>query len=333
MTGQQRFALEIGRRLASSGGTWAGIPATGRDSRASGWASAQALTISARRDRLVSLTARAPLHHPRHVVTIHDVFPVTHPEWYSKDFASVYKRLLKWQSERAAIIVTVSESSEREIRDVLGYQGQVVIAPNAASEAFSLTMSEESRFDLSKYSVEPGAFIFAVGSLDPRKNFPALIRAYSRLQPELRSQFPLLVAGERNDRVFSTDADLQGDGTIRFLGYVSDDDLIGLYKGASLVAIPSLDEGFGLPLVEAICIGSPIVCSDIPVFNWVLSKAGAVVRQFDPASVEQLTAVLQDQLLLGDLVGHARKPAAANARQFFDWDRSARLVQEAVLSV
>jgi alpha-1,3-rhamnosyl/mannosyltransferase len=160
-----------------------------------------------------------------------------------------------------------------------------------------------------------------MATLEPRKNLPRLIEAFAGLPPELRERFELVMVGARGWALGALDSSLARHAdSVRALGFVADDDLPAVYAGASLVAYPSLGEGFGLPVLEAMAAGAPVLTSDRSSLPEV---GGDAARYVDPTDVRSiragLAALLSDPAALGAMREAGRLQAAR-----FGWDITAR---------
>lgn len=291
VTGQQRYATEVAERLATRDSVRVLRPsaAVSRNAPLShAWAHT-VLPIAAARGALVSLTSRSPLIARRHTVVVHDLFVLRHPEWYSPRYARTHAPLLAAQLRTAAGIVAVSSPVADEIRR-LHPRKAVAVAPNAPSDVFLRASEAALPPAVRRLTDAPGVggFLFAVGSQDPRKNFAGLVDAYRLLPQSLRTAYPLVIAGG-DSTVFAEHA-VKASPEVHHIGYVPDPALAALYSCATAVIVPSLDEGFGLPVVEALTAGGRLAVSDIPVFRWV---AGDAVRYFDPTRPERIARVVQ----------------------------------------
>ncbi|MFW7414194.1 glycosyltransferase family 4 protein [Demequina sp. SO4-18] len=316
VTGQQRYATEIADRLVAGPGVaearpegrWAG--SAGRE-----WAwTLTRLPRLARHSTLVSLTSRAPLG-VKQVLAVHDLFVLTHPEWYSRRYVATHAPALRAQIRAATTVIAVSEPAAQQVRDRFGVD--VVVAPNAPSRVFR----ERGRTGdavLGRLGISPGRYLLTVGSLDPRKNLARLAAAYERLPAPERAVMPLVVVGAGAAIYRSSDFDPPGGMTSA--GYVSDDELASLYRESRAVVFPSLAEGFGLPLVEAAAAGArALVISDIPVFRWICGDGAEYV---DPTSVESISRGLRAAV-------DGEVPAIGIDGSRFDWDASAAVVAQA----
>lgn len=314
VTGQQRYAAEIVRRLLDSRGFdpvqpgpfWAASRA-----RTHAWVQL-VLPLRSRGQVLLSLTARAPMWRRRHVLVVHDLFVLTNPEWYSRGYVRTHAPLLRAQLRSAAAVVAVSEPVARQVRPYV--HGPVAVAPNAPSDFFA--EPDDGETTLADWGLEPGGYLLAVGSRDPRKNLPTLAAAYGRLTAEERRRTPLVVVGGEA-AIFGRQQIDWPEGTI-VTGYVDDGELRRFYRGARAVVFLSLAEGFGLPLVEAAAAGAPsLLVSDIEVFRWICGPHARYVAPDDPeAVVAGLRAQITDPVPLVMDLGR------------FTWDASARAVAE-----
>jgi glycosyltransferase involved in cell wall biosynthesis len=176
-----------------------------------------------------------------------------------------------------------------------------------------------------------GSYILFVGDLKPHKNVPVLMHAYAHLPAGVRSSTRLVIVGDGPEkaRLHARASELGIDAATAFLGHVPDRVLTGLYSGAAAVVLPSLAEGFGLPVLEAMSRGVPVVVSDVPALRETTADAGL---RFDPRKPESLAAVLVDLLsdssLRAEYGRRGRERAAA-----FSWERTAELTEAAYLQV
>ncbi|MDD7941982.1 glycosyltransferase [Actinomycetospora lutea] len=158
--------------------------------------------------------------------------------------------------------------SEPVAADVRTYtRAQVVVAPNAPAPQFAPLTSVELEQTLEDHGLTYKGYLLSVASVDPRKNIAALVDAFLSLPLDVRESCPLVLAGGSNASFAMVDI-VQSPSVVR-LGYVGDELLAELYAGARAVVLPSLDEGFGLPVVEALSAGTDVLVSDTPVMRWV----------------------------------------------------------------
>ncbi|MBI3802781.1 MAG: glycosyltransferase family 4 protein [Nitrospirae bacterium] len=177
---------------------------------------------------------------------------------------------------------------------------------------------------LSKYGLKPGSYILYIGTLEPRKNIINLLRAYATLPTRLREQYPLVLGGGMGWLMETLDMQIQKLGiqssTIK-TGYLPGGDLPALYSGAAVFVFPSLYEGFGLPPLEAMACGTPVITSNVSSLPEVVGEAGVQVH---PEDVGRLAAEIED--LITDPARRAllSQKGLERAKQF-SWERCAAL--------
>jgi glycosyltransferase involved in cell wall biosynthesis len=317
VTGQQRYAIEIADRLVQAGVEEIRPGAFWSGSSARTWLwSLLVLPMRTWGSVLISLTARAPVLHPRQVLAVHDLFVLTNPEWYSKSYARSHVPMLRLQLRSAAAVVAVSQPVADQVA-ASTRTGPITLAPNAPSEQFLATGGAEEVFE--RAGLHPDAFLLAIGSLDPRKNLARLASAWAAVPEEMRLSCPLAVVGG-GAGIYAQDAIVWPTGTV-VTGYVSDAELAGLYEAARAVVFVSLAEGFGLPIVEAAAAGvERFVLSDIDVFRWIAGEGAVYVDPMSEADMADalVTAVQQQEW-----------PTARIDVRRFAWDRSAAAVLDA----
>ncbi len=198
------------------------------------------------------------------VLTVHDVAVLRHPDAFNR-WTRTYSRAFVPRVVRAARrVIAVSEFTKRELVDLLAIpEDRIRVIPNAVGEPF---VPNGDRAE--------GEYVLAVGTREPRKNLARLVRAAQLAGVELR------VAGARG----WGGADVRGDG-VRVLGYVEDDELARLYRGALCVAYPSLYEGFGIPVLEALACGAPVVTSAGTAMAEVADGAALLVDPQDANAI------------------------------------------------
>lgn len=277
-----------------------------------------ALPLAARHARLVLSPANlAPLAcGQRNVVLIHDVAPVRHPEAYGRLYAQYQRRLLPALARRAARVITVSEFSRQEVVDLLGAPAErVEVVPNGVDERFSPDADPGPARE--RYGLER-PYVLAVGTRSARKNLGALDLAARRLGERGAE---LVLAGSGRGY-------LRGEGepgAVRALGYVDEALLPGLYAGALALVMPSLHEGFGLPCLEAMASGVPVVAARRGALTETCGHAALLVEP-EPETLAGALAGLLDAEALRERL----RAAGLERARGFTWARSAQLVDELV---
>ncbi|MCL4458725.1 MAG: glycosyltransferase family 4 protein [Chloroflexi bacterium] len=265
-----------------------------------------------------------PLYHPkRTVVTLHDLgylyYREAHPflNW-------CYLHLSTYYSARVATSVIVdSEVTKEDLIKWYRIEPQKIsVVYLAPAEAFrpvtDVTLLENIK---SRYGIR-GDYLLYVGTLQPRKNVAGLLEAFAILKREMRLEHTLVIAGKPGwsaETVWQKVKDLDLEARVCFTGYVADDDLPSLFSAATLFVLPSLYEGFGLPAVEAMACGTPVVASNASSLPEVIGEAGILIDPHDPlALAEAMARVVNDAALRAELKQHGLERA-----KFFSWQRCA----------
>jgi alpha-1,3-rhamnosyl/mannosyltransferase len=225
---------------------------------------------------------------------------------------------------RAARLVCDSRSTERDLlRFFPRAHGKTAVAKLAASARFHDPPAGEALAELvARHGVEPGGYVLASGTLEPRKNLVRLIGAHGRLPEELRRSQPLLIVGPRGWEEEDLLCLAARSGGVRLAGYVPEDELVALYAGCTVFCYPSLYEGFGLPVLEAMAAGAPVVTSPVSSLPEV---GGDAVAYADPRDEDAIAAALERLLRSPE---ERAELAARGARRAagFSWERTARAV-------
>jgi glycosyltransferase involved in cell wall biosynthesis len=261
---------------------------------------------------------------PSSVVFVYDLVPWIPDAAAQKRAARIERATIRLGIRRAASLMCISEATRQDLEQRFpAARGKAFVAPLAADARF---FAPHGAATLERFALER-PFVLAAGTLEPRKNLPRLFEAYSGLPEKLRAAHELVVVGpegwEMADslRAAKTHAD-----DVRLLGHVSDDELAALYGACAVFGYPSLYEGFGLPVLEAMAAGAAVLTSNVSSLPEV---GGDAVAYCDPQDVGSIRAGLAD--LLGDADRRARLGASARERaKTFSWDAfAARIVDAA----
>ncbi|PRY94374.1 glycosyltransferase involved in cell wall biosynthesis [Marinilabilia salmonicolor] len=264
---------------------------------------------------LVNFCNTAPLLYPNSIVTIHDLAFLENPGWFSRKFYLGYRFLIPLIARKSKRIFTVSEFSKSEIYKKLKVDKPVDVIYNGVEHITTLNKSEEV------YPNQP--YILFVGSLDPRKNMGKLIEAMKFI----RQGVVLKIVGGNNGLFSQLYSDIKLSDRVHFLGYVSDAELSTLYQSAVCFVYPSLYEGFGIPPLEAQVSGTPVVASNIRVFNEVL---GDSALYFDPQNSKDIASTICKLLALNISERNQLIEKGYNNIKRFNWQNSANRVIEKV---
>lgn len=230
------------------------------------------------------------------VVTVHDLSVFRFPESHPADRVAEFERLFLRSVERAAHIVTDTETVRRELTEMFAVSpSRVTSVPLGVSEAFQPRKAKEL-VGLSKWGLRSGEYALCVSTLEPRKKISELLCAWERLPAPLRERYPLVLAGGsgwRNDDLRSQVERAVGAGWLKHLGFLEEAVLPLIYSGASLFIYPSIYEGFGLPPIEAMASGVPVIVSDRSCLPEV---CGDAARHVDPDDLDGFTAAIEASL-------------------------------------
>jgi glycosyltransferase involved in cell wall biosynthesis len=263
-----------------------------------------------------------PLRHVPTVLTVHDLifrlFPEHHKRlnfWYLNAAMPLYCR-------RATAIIAVSDATRRDLVGLHGVpEARVTVVHEAAAAHFAPPLPEQVARVRACYGL-PERYLLRVGTLEPRKNLERLLDALARLRhsdPDVR----LVIVGSKGwlyEGFFRRLEALELKGAVQVMGHVPDADLPAIYGGAMMLVEPSLYEGFGLPLLEAMACGTPVVCSNTSSLPEV---GGSAARYFDPNDSEAMAAGVLTVWSDRELRDAMRQAGLARAAQF-SWERAAR---------
>jgi glycosyltransferase involved in cell wall biosynthesis len=266
----------------------------------------------------------APLLRSACVPVVYDLGFLHHPETLRDRDHVFLRRYLPRTLRRAAVIVVISESIKRELMDAFDLAADriAVIHPAVDPSVFRPDLPPDAgRAVRAKYGLD-GPYLFSLSTLEPRKNIAGLVEAYALLPEEVRTRMPLVIAGGqgwKNDSLFDAVRRLKLESRIKFLGYISEADRAPLMGEAEIFALPSLYEGFGMPVLEAMACGTPVVTSDRGALAEVGADAVVYANPLDPGSIAQ--AILS---IIGDPEARRRLSAAGRRRAAaFRWETGA----------
>jgi glycosyltransferase involved in cell wall biosynthesis len=253
-----------------------------------------------------------PARRAAQVVTVHDLDFLDHPERTGAEVRRDYPALAPAHARRADLVVTVSGYTSGQVRDRLGVEGDRIAVCRPGAPGWPTGSP-----------APPGGPILFVGTIEPRKNLPALFAAYEQVVGDMPGAPPLVLAG----RVVDGSGEILGQvgaraaiaGRVQHLGYVDDVELQALYGRAAMLVLPSLEEGFGMTALEAMHMGVPVVASSRGALPEVVGDAGMLVDPLDAGALAAaIGRVLRDEPLRRKL-----SAAALERARRFSWDDSA----------
>lgn len=264
---------------------------------------------------LLSFSATGPLLKKNQLVTVHDASVFAVPQAFSRGFRAWYHVLLRVFARRHPMLLTVSHFSKGELSRYL----------KISEEKFRITTEgyqhmqrvEADAGILDKHGLVPGKFVLAVSSMTPNKNYSLIVDAMQRLN---RPDFLVAIAGGQNASVFGS-TNVPQFPFVRTLGYVTDGELRALYENASLFLYPSLYEGFGIPALEAMASGCPVIASNSASVPEVCEDAVSYVSPHDaPGLSQEITELMADAAARERLAEQGKRRV-----QRYSWDECARL--------
>lgn len=299
------------------------------------WAVAlyNALSPTLFRWALRDLTPRTVFHSPNYlvpacratkVVTAHDLSHTLFPQFHPPARVQLMNAAFPKSLARANHVITLSETVRQELLSRFALPPSRVTAIHlAASAAFQPHTPAMLAPAMQALKLVAGRYCLFVGTIEPRKNVERLVQAYGMLPLDMRRACPLVVAGDpgwRSTAVHARMAEAQAQGWLRYLSFVDQRWLPALHAGARLLAYPSLYEGFGLPIAEAMASGTPVLTSNASSMPEV---AGGAARLVDPLDIEAIAHGLQSCLDDPQWLSQARERGLARAAGW-SWERCAR---------
>ncbi|MGI2030853.1 glycosyltransferase family 4 protein [Rhizobium panacihumi] len=261
---------------------------------------------------LVNLCNSGPVLHGRQLTVLHDALVYRHPENFSRAYGTFHRLLGRLLAKRANL-ATVSDFSRQELSRLLGVEAQTIgLVPNAIDHVFAV---EPDVSVLKKFDLETRPFFLFVGSPANNKNLAGAIRAFIALdRPDVAF---VMVGGAANTFAKSLLGELPP--SVVSTGRLTDEEIQALYRKAAALVFPSIYEGFGIPPLEAMAVGCPVIASDIPPVREVCRDA---VVYFDPHHVASITSAMRDVVDGTVDIAAVRERGLARTRDF-SWKNSA----------
>ena len=266
-----------------------------------------------------------PLHLNRPTVTtVHDLTVLLYPEWHPAYRVEKYERRMRDAIQRTDHFIAVSETTKRDIVRLLGVRDEkitvILEAPRFGIEASndSDVITARKKFQL------PRNYFICVGTLEPRKNIERLLDAFESLPKTIQSEYPLVLAGAWGWKSDSISERLNRATYVKHIGCLCDPDLIALVTGATALVYPSVYEGFGLPPLEAMAVGTPVITTNGGALAETVGNAAVVV---DPLDVEAMRSAMNQMVSDSEYRSQYRTRGLEHVRRF-SWDEAARRTVE-----
>jgi len=259
----------------------------------------------------------------RSVITIHDLSFLHYAQFLTNESYRYYNCQIQWAVRRADHILADSQATQTDIIASLGVpESRVTVVHLAAHARFKPMSPIESEHIVAQYGLPPGYLLF-VGTLEPRKNLPGLLRAYRMIRDTKVTSVPLVIVGGKGwlfSEVYECLDELRLKEHVVFVHEVPDSHLPALYNAASLLVTPSFYEGFGLPALEAMSCGTPVIVANRASLPEIVGEAGVLVDPEDPKDiVEGMTRLLTNEELRERI-----SRAGLNQAARFSWEKTAR---------
>jgi glycosyltransferase involved in cell wall biosynthesis len=250
------------------------------------------------------------------VVTIHDLTFFDHPEWHERSKVVFFRRMIHAAARRAALLVCVSDYTAERLRALVDPRGDVVVVHHGVDHQRFVTTGNETAdlAALAAHGIEPPYVAFA-GTIEPRKNVPTLVRAFARVA-ESRPDLRLVLAGSDGWGARDARDAIAGSGAATRVvrpGYLETETIAALFRRAAVVAYPSLEEGFGLPALEGLACGAPVVTTEGSALAEVVDDAALLVP---PGDADALARAIQRVLDEAGLATRLRAAGPVRAAEF-----------------
>lgn len=258
------------------------------------------------------------------VVTFHDMIFFLYPEMYGRFRQQFFTTMMRLSARRANAILTDSQSTADDLHQILGTPENKIFPVLLACDKHYQPITDLTQVEqiCANYGLPSNQYFLYVGVLEPRKNIPVLLQALRNLLDH-GFKHCLAITGKKGwmfEEIFATVKRLQLDSHVIFTGYIPEEHLPYLYTGCTASIYPSLYEGFGMPVLEALACGSPVITSNISSMPEITADAALLV---DPRSVDQLT-IAMERMLSDDGLREKMKNQALARSAKFSWEKTAQ---------
>ena len=263
-----------------------------------------------------------PVRRARTLVTVHDLSFIRYPQCADANLRAYLNKVVPRSVQRADLVLADSQSTKDDLVELLGVElSKIEVVYPGVEERFRPIKDQAYLEQVRKQYNLPSRFILGLGTLQPRKNFTRLIEAFADLRFAI-CDLHLVIAGGKGwlyEEIFATVERLGLEEKVVFPGFVADEHLPALYNLADLFVFPSLYEGFGLPPLEALACGTPVITSDASSLPEVVGQAGLMVKATDVEALAQaMKQVLEDDALQEEMIARGLEQAKK-----FTWEKAA----------
>lgn len=258
------------------------------------------------------------------LITVHDLVAWLYPSNHQMKATLIERLTLPRAIKRTAHITTVSTNTKHDLQKLFHVPSEkITIIPCAADESFRPFSSEEKEKFKAAHDL-PDDFLLAVGTLEPRKNFQLIIESFASLSEKFPDLHLIIIGGKgwKYKHIFDTIHKFHLQKKVHFTGYVPSNDLPGYYNLARAFIFPSLYEGFGIPLLEAMKCGCPVICSNTSSLPEVVEDAALLI---DPHDTKSLSSAIE-KLLLDENLAHTLREKGLRQSEKFSWPASASAI-------
>ncbi len=283
-----------------------------------------AYLVKAGLDLFHSPVSSLPLTYPKKsIITVHDLAIYKNPGWFPSQIFST-KLLVPQSLRKAEKIIAVSKSTKRDLQKMFNISSKKIAVVYEGATTKKIAIKSKKIDQIKRFKLWPN-FIFFVGTLEPRKNIIALLHAYAKVLETDRDlkKYQLVVAGAKgykSDRIFKEIKYLKLSKQVKYIGYVSHNQKMELLKKATCFVFPSRYEGFGLPVLEAMKLGTPVITSNVSSIPEITGKAALLVNpEKEIELVDAMVSLLGNKKLQNKL----QKEGKEQAKQF-SWDKCAQ---------
>lgn len=276
-----------------------------------------------------------PVSSKKTVITIHDLAYMIYPETTSE---KIYRHHTKWvpySAKLASKIIAVSQHTKNDIIQLLGVpEDKIEVVYLAADQLYRPLSKNQVQAALNKYNL-PSDYLLFVGTLEPRKNLMGLLKAFHHLIMNYRCDHKLVIVGAKGWKyspLFDFIQQNQLESKVIFTGFIEDEDLAAIYNGATLLTMPSIYEGFGIPILEAMNCGIPVIASDVSAIPEIVDKYGILL----PPNEHELWAEKIYELINDESKINLYKHLSLERASHFSWQKTAfetKMVYDKILNM